>query len=426
MENMTTTSESLSEEASREKRNTSSRKIAYLIPEFPGQTHSFFWREIIEINRLGVSPTLFSTRRPKSTLVSHDWAKQAMADCCYLWPPSAANFAIDVVRALSSRKTKRLINRSEQSSQKAKARLLTYSALGLALGRQMRRRSIDHLHVHSCGDAAYIARFTHLWHGITYSLTLHNPLATFGPDQPLKWEAASFAIVITATLRREVLDKLKEYAPADMTVAPMGVDVDKWKRPEPYDPWRGEGPLRIFSCGRLNPAKGVLTLLQAVSSVRREIPEVHLVIAGEDDAGGTGFRREVEAVIRENHLEDHVTLLGAVNEETVRNELAEAHLFTLASRAEPLGVVFMEAMCMQVPTIGTNAGGVPELIDHEVTGWLVPPDDSAALSRAIIEVVSNASLCERLSTTSRSVVEQRFSSRRSAIAVDSALGRIKK
>ena len=60
--------------------------------------------------------------------------------------------------------------------------------------------------------------------------------------------------------------------------------------------------------------------------------------------------------------------------------MERAHAFVLASLAEPLGVVYMEAMAMELPTIGTRSGGVPELIRHGETGFLVEPQDSKGLS----------------------------------------------
>ena len=110
---------------------------------------------------------------------------------------------------------------------------------------------------------------------------------------------------------------------------------------------------------------------------------VRLEIAGEDDAGGTGFHKELDRLISELHLAETVVLLGAVNERRIVEGLTAAHLFVLASHHEPLGVAIMEALSCETPVISTNQGGVPELIDHGIDGYLIPPEDADALAETI-------------------------------------------
>jgi colanic acid/amylovoran biosynthesis glycosyltransferase len=142
--------------------------------------------------------------------------------------------------------------------------------------------------------------------------------------------------------------------------------------------------LRLFSCGRLNIVKGHQDLMAAVRLLLDQGQAVTLDIAGEDDDGGAGYRRVLAARIVELGLGDHVRLLGAIDAGAVRAKLLAAHFFVLASWHEPLGVALMEAMSCEVPTIGTAAGGVAELITNGVNGVLVPPKDPAALAAAIL------------------------------------------
>ena len=94
----------------------------------------------------------------------------------------------------------------------------------------------------------------------------------------------------------------------------------------------------------------------------------------------------LEARITELRLRDHVRLLGAIDADTVKQHLLDAHAFVLASWHEPLGVALMEAMSCAVPTIGTAAGGVAELITDGVDGILVPPKNPALLVAAILSL----------------------------------------
>jgi colanic acid/amylovoran biosynthesis glycosyltransferase len=403
------------------------KTIGILIPEFPGQTHNFFWREISALNELSFEVQTFSTRRPRHALMSPSWAAEAARKTIYLFPLSI----LSSVRALSALLRGILRWRSvfiafELGRVRSFRDLFEFFGIvlvGAHFGDQCRRRAIDHVHVHSCAKSAEIALAAHLLTGLTYSLTLHNPIGLWGGKQCSKWGHAEFGIVITNWMLEDLIGKYGTCLPKHIFVAPMGVDVDAFRRSSEYLPFESDSglPLRIFSCGRLNPGKGFEYLIRAVAALKDEGMAVELVIAGEDDLGGTGYRAVVESLIGNLDLQGTVRLLGAVCEERIKEELEAAHVFALASPEEPLGVVFMEAMAMCVPTIGTAAGGVPELISHGVNGVLVPPRNSAKLAEAIRMITSDIDLARRLSSAGRTTVEQYFHHRISAARIAEGL-----
>jgi glycosyltransferase involved in cell wall biosynthesis len=110
--------------------------------------------------------------------------------------------------------------------------------------------------------------------------------------------------------------------------------------------------------------------------------------------------------------------LGAISAAEVRRRLLAADVFVLASWHEPLGVAYMEAMACEVPTIGTDAGGVRELITHGETGMLVPPRAPEALADAIAALAADPALCARLSKAGRAHVVAQF---RSALGAETLL-----
>jgi glycosyltransferase involved in cell wall biosynthesis len=245
-------------------------------------------------------------------------------------------------------------------------------------------------------------------------MTLHGPLDDYGPNQKEKWRHAKFAFVITQKLLGEVNQELAGALPPRIELAPMGVELGKFNRSVPYTPWTGEGPLRIFACGRLNPCKGHADLIDAVGLLRQRGIDARLAIAGEDEAGGTTYRKVLEAKLAESRLGDAVTLMGAVSEDKVRGGIESAHIFSLASIQEPLGVAIMEAMAMRVPVVVTGAGGVPELVDDGVDGILVPPQNAEVLASKLEAVARDAKEAQRLGEAGRHKVETKFSSERSA------------
>jgi glycosyltransferase involved in cell wall biosynthesis len=202
----------------------------------------------------------------------------------------------------------------------------------------------------------------------------------------------------------------------------MGVDLERFQRSKPYQPWDGTGPCRIFTCGRLNPCKGHDDLIRAVAHLRKQGIEAHLHIAGEEDSQSGGYRKVLGQLIVELGLVDQIKLLGAVPEETVCAELQEAHVFALASLEEPLGVVIMEAMALEVPVVVTGRGGVAELVSNGVDGLLIDPRNPLQMSEAIAKVLRDRSLARQLSDTGRRTIETSFHSGVSAEVLKRCLG----
>ena len=353
---------------------TTAPKIGYLVPQFPGQTHIFFWREIAEMEKRGAYVRIFSTRPPPKGLIAHDWSAVAMARTLYLGAvkPLAALSALPAVPWAELGQMPKDI------------------ALSLSAARQLvtacKAEGIAHVHVHSCGRAALIAAMARRLGGPTYSLTLHGPLQDYGPGQRFKWRGARFATVITEKLLAEVKTAIGGDLPARLLIQPMGVDTDALRRNAPYVPVQPGQTLRLFSCGRLNIVKGHQDLLEVVRLLLDQGQPVTLDIAGEDDDGGSGYRQVLQARIAAFSLGSHVRLLGAIDADAVKAHLIHAHAFVLASWAEPLGVALMEAMSCEVPTIGTAAGGVAELITDGVDGILVPPKNPALMAKAILQL----------------------------------------
>lgn len=401
--------------------------LGYLVPEFPGQTHGFFWRETGVLKELRIHPDIVSTRRPRQDSVNKEWGGQADRLTTYLVPsslPELRSMLQEVRTPGRSRMAEILRAANEMSGNlshpflgprhiRALAKQLAWLALGARLSSLARERGWQHVHVHSCGNAAHIALYAHLLSGLPYSLTLHGPLSDYGPNQATKWAHAAFSIVITNELNGEVRRALGAALPRHIAVAPMGVDAEEFRRATPYSTWSGQEAFRLFSCGRLNPSKGHDVLLAAVATMLRDGADVELTIAGEDESGGAGYHRELERLIDRHGLQHHVRLLGAVPACRIRQELDRSHAFALASHAEPLGVAIMEAMCMGVPVVATAAGGVPELV-LDGTGLLVSPGNPEELACALTRLMTDPKLSEALGDAGRVRATAAFGHRRSA------------
>ena len=388
-------------------------KIGYLVPEFPGQTHAFFRREVGELARRGVEVELVSTRRPKAGRARHEWADRMARETSYL----SGGAALAMGRpARLARIVRRLRDESDISWKDA----TLIAASASALARRAARGRFSHVHVHSCAKAADVARAAGWVRPLTYSLTLHSPLHQFGPRQDLKWRDARFGVAVTRVL--EASARAVAGGATPVGVAPMGVDLGVFSRGGSYAPWCGHGPLRLVTCGRLNPCKGHDDAVRAVRLLRDEGLPAELTVIGGTDGRHENYPDEVRRLAGELGVADAVRLVGSVGEREVAGHLSRSHAFVLASRNEAIGVATMEAMAMGLPVVVTGCPGVEELVDSAEVGRLVPVDDPAAMARAVGAIARDPAGAVAAGQAARRRVEAKFHSGVSAGLIARMLG----
>jgi len=140
----------------------------------------------------------------------------------------------------------------------------------------------------------------------------------------------------------------------------------------------------------LRPNKGHLELINAMLPLLRTRPKLHLVVAG----GGSPVFEQLQAHITRSGLAARVHLLGTRRD--VPNVLAGLDIFCLATRQEAMGTAFLEAASCGLPVIGTDVGGVGEMMRPGVTGLLVPLDDAQALQNALIQLIDSPELRKKM------------------------------
>ncbi len=392
-------------------------RVGYLTPEFPGQTHTFVWRERQFLTQAGVETDMLSTRRPTKKIMSHSWAEDAAANTTYLFPLSLQDVVGTVGEWLRAGpagwyRCLSCIVQAEGVSLAQRLRLLAIAAISGKLAWLARTRGWSHVHVHSCAEAAHVVMFASKLSGITYSLALFGPtLEQYGPNQRMKWKNAAFGLVISQLLYNHVHQVLAGSLPPRVEIATMAVDTETFQRTKPYVPWNGDRPFKLFSSGRLNPVKGHNFLIAAVELLRNQGHDVRLEIAGEDEQGGTGYHQVIEHLIQEKSLTEYVTLLGAISEEAMREGLESADTFALASLNEGISVAVMEAMALQLPVVVTRVGGMHELVDSGVDGILVEPEQVQELAEAIAKIMQDSQFAQGLSQKGRQKVAEKFDSR---------------
>lgn len=155
-----------------------------------------------------------------------------------------------------------------------------------------------------------------------------------------------------------------------------------------------EGAPVVGNVAALTDHKDHGTLLRAAALVRRALPAVHFVVAGEGE-----LRPQIEALRRTLGLEDVVHLIGFRTD--IDRLLPAFTVFCLSSHLEGLGTSVLDAMAFGVPVVATAAGGLREAVDDGVTGRVVPVRDPAALAAALLDVLSSSETAARFGAEGR-------------------------
>jgi glycosyltransferase involved in cell wall biosynthesis len=152
-------------------------------------------------------------------------------------------------------------------------------------------------------------------------------------------------------------------------------------------------PGRILFVGRLEPMKGVDTLLRAFAQWKMENgiwkvgPSIHLRIVGDGSERG-----RLERLAKELNIMERVTFVGFVPVPAVYDEFAAAELFAGLSRSEALGNVFLEAQAAACPVVATNVGGIPDVVVDGQSGILIPPNDPQRAASSMLRILEQDTL----------------------------------
>lgn len=393
--------------------------MGFLIPEFPGQTHAFFIRERHELHKLGVKTELISTRRPVGTasMANHTWAEESAKETSYLFPLGIQEIFLCFLEIILSgpvswiRCLKIVLGPSDLRLTE-RPKMLAMIVAGAFLKRFCRNKGINHVHIHSCANSANVGLFARLLGGPSYSLTLHGPMHDYGTNQANKWQHAAYCIIITNELLAEVKTNLAGVKLPPIYLAPMGVNINDFKRSSEYQPAEPGKPIKLVSCGRLNFVKAHDDLIRVVALLKEQGVEAQLNICGATDSlsDQENYYDKLVALRAELKVEAHVNFLGSVSEEAVKHELETSHFFCLASLKEPLGVATMEAMAMEIPAIVTRSPGVSEMVDNGIDGILVEPRSPEQFVDAITRLISSPEEAIKIANAGREKVVQKFHS----------------
>jgi len=376
--------------------------IAYLVSEYPATSHTFILKEIIGLRQLGFristasinadtrplsAVTAEERRERESTYVikSHGLRGALLAQLWSLWlyPRGYSRGLLAALRRSLHNPRTTLHN-------------LFHFTEALMIGRWMQQEGIQHLHVHFATAGASVASLARHIFKISLSMTVH------GPDEFAnvrnehfheKVEAADFVVCISHFARSQTMQHSAPEHWKKLNVSRLGVNprafapVPKNPHPEYFS---------LLCVGRLTPAKGQHLLLDAIAALHKSGEKVLL-----DFAGDGPDRLSLQQHAQTLGINTLVKFHGALNHDQIRALYASSDAFVLASFAEGIPVVLMEAMASGVPCLSTRIAGIPELIEDGESGFLASPSSLDELIDRIRQLIHDPVLRNHLAINGR-------------------------
>ncbi len=212
----------------------------------------------------------------------------------------------------------------------------------------------------------------------------------------------AFRTLVTSRYCRAVAREAYGLRNEELAVVPESIDLDAWRAVAAEAPPRADSRPTILNVAHQYRRKDTETLLQAVSMLRTEHPDVQLRVVGVGPRLEFLRRRAVEL-----DLDRNVAFLGAVRSRAnLMRHYFQSDLFCLPSRQEGFGIVFLEAMAAGLPVVAARAGAAPEVIDDGKVGLLFRPGDSRELHNRLSQLLGDADLRRAFSQAALERVER--------------------
>ena len=289
--------------------------------------------------------------------------------------------------------------------------LFKYPPYTVALGSEMFRiteqQDLDLLHVHYAlphSTAAFLARELT---GKPYVATLHGSDVTilgsdasYMPVNTLSLERADAVTAVSNFIAKEAHESLG--ISREIKVISNFVDSDRFFPAPCEDPEVIKGrDVVVTHISNFRPVKRIGDLVYAMSIVTKKAPEARLVLVGDGPE-----RHNIEKLVNQLDLSRHVLFTGYRSD--VPHLIECADVVVLCSETESTPLTLLEGMSCGLPVVATEVGGIPEIVDDGVNGFLVPLKHPEAIAERILELNADPGLRKRLGDAARETVMERY------------------
>jgi colanic acid/amylovoran biosynthesis glycosyltransferase len=379
------------------------REVAYLLERFPSFGQTFVYHEIAELERQGTSVHVYSIRRPVGE-PKQDWDEKLIRRVHYL--PDEKTIVPEVDRLVRDSTIPEPVRQSLKEWGRQSDFLRLYQAI--YVGVRLRQVGIRRVHAHFAGMAARTAYWINQFFAIPFSFTAHaNDI--FAPRDFVvslsKLFTHAAAVVTVSDYAAAYLRNQFPGAASKIHRIYNGLDLSRFHAAD-----FGGGIPAIVSIGRLIEKKGFSDLISACRLLQPRGREFICKIIGEGP-----LEEALRSQIIGEGLESCVELVGPRTQSQIALELAAGTIFALPCTREESGgmdnlpTVIMEAMAAGLPVISTRVAGIPEMIENDFNGILVPEHDPKAIHNALEYLITNPEEARRYGDRGRAIAREKFS-----------------
>ena len=402
-------------------------KIAYIMSRFPKLSETFILREMNELKRLGWVISLYPLIKESETIIhpeAEPWIDQAHFFPYYSLSILVANarcFFSDPIMYLKVF-IQTIVENFRSVDYLIKALLLFPKSVKMAEDIQL--ELVDHIHAHYASHPALVAWIIHKFTGIAFSITVHAH--DIFVDQVMLETKISDAISVVSISEyncRFLENIMGQGIREKINIIHCGIQPSLYAD---YDNSFGSSNVfKIINVGSLQDYKGQIYLLEACKMLKKREIQFQCCIIGEGEE-----RPHLEKMIKIFDLDDQVLLLGAMPQAQVAQFLTTGNCYVQPSIVTPSGkmegipVAIMEAFAAGLPVVATNLSGIPELVQPDKSGFLVPPADAMALANAIEAVMVDLSDAKILAEKGRSIVLDEFDLEKNALLLSKMFTRL--
>jgi glycosyltransferase involved in cell wall biosynthesis len=390
-----------------EKREPSKIRIAYLNTRYPALSHTFIENEIRAVRDKGIEIHTFSIRRPSSRDLLSFHHRDAEKSTFYIldgilpFIKSMLQGALKPARFMSC-----LFFSQKISPPGLKIRLfhMIYALESIRFALEISRRNLRHIHVHMANNGATVALLACIYDKrIEYSMSIHGSDEFFHVDRfylKTKAERAQFIRCISHFCKAQMMIWTNPDKWPDYHIVHCGVDLERFKLKQ----YPNDNKFTILFVGRMDPIKGLTVLLKAIQNLTNSGVDCRLDIVGDGPMYDVLFKN-----VEEMGLIEKVIFNGAVGQEEIVDHFNRAQILVISSFMEGIPVVLMEAMAKGLAVVATNVGGITELVENGLNGFVVPTGSADHLFHAFKRLADDNELTVKMGNQGRKKIVEEFS-----------------
>ena len=263
----------------------------------------------------------------------------------------------------------------------------------------------DILHAHyasSYGLLGALTKFHPYIISVWGSDIFEFPYSSFIAKRILKFNLSKADYILATS--NALANEVKKYSPKQCKVTPFGVDTDVFVKNKKRNYFEGQS-IVIGAIKTFEKVYGIEYLIRAFAIVADNLPEANLNLLL---VGKGSCETEYHLMVKELGLEQKVIFAGYVDHTEISDCYNNLDIFVVPSIRESFGVSALEASACGLPVIASDTGGLPEVVINNVTGIIVPVQDSQAIAQAIKKLVEDKALREKLGNNGRKMVVENY------------------